>query len=160
MTVMQRVRGPARTTDLQAWEQLPGRDQVLERAGATATAVGHHVWIIGGRKGYGSTAWRPPSCTSWLWDLSHSHFYSTGSLIATIRNRRKHFYEDIMRYDTKMCRWDGGFGRVPFAGRAYHTAVPVGRKIWVIGGSDKIKAFSDVWVFDTDTLSWEEVKLQ
>ena len=72
----------------------------------------------------------------------------------------KHFYEDIMRYDTRTRRWDGGFDRVPFTGRAYHTAVLVGRMIWVIGGCNQERTLGDAWVFDTDDLSWEEVQLQ
>ena len=75
--------------------------------------------------------------------------------------RRDHeFLHDILRYDTKLRRWDGGFARVPFTARAYHTAVLLGHKIWVIGGSNRQEAFGDVWVFDTDSLSWAEVTLR
>ncbi len=66
----------------------------------------------------------------------------------------------MLRYDTKLQRWDCGFARVPFGPRAYHTAALLGHKIWVVGGCNRRVAFGDVWVFDTDSLSWEEVTLR
>ena len=44
--------------------------------------------------------------------------------------------------------------------RAYHSAVRCGTKVWVIGGSDLGTIFSDIWVLDTITLSWEEVSVR
>ncbi|BDA40842.1 probable Kelch repeat-containing protein 2 at N-terminal half [Coccomyxa sp. Obi] len=105
-----------------SWQLLPHRD-FLERAGHSATVVGKHILITGGRNG--------PT-----------------------------FYNDLIRLDTQLLRWDCGFQKPPFQPRAYHTAVLCGTKVWVIGGSDMGAVLHDVWVLDTITLSWEAVTVR
>lgn len=70
--------------------------------------------------------------------------------------RRDNFFKDLLRFDTKLQRWDSGFNPLPFEGRAYHTATVLADKIWVIGGSSADAIFSDVWVFDILSQEWEK----
>ncbi|EIN05797.1 galactose oxidase [Punctularia strigosozonata HHB-11173 SS5] len=44
--------------------------------------------------------------------------------------------------------------------RGYHTANLIGNVMVVIGGSDGRECFSDVWLFNIDTLGWLNVKLE
>lgn len=66
----------------------------------------------------------------------------------------------MLRFDTVSQRWESGFNSLPFQGRAYHTAVLLGNKIWVMGGSNECTAFHDTWVLDTETLAWESVAIR
>ncbi|CAL8466866.1 g6402 [Coccomyxa elongata] len=117
-----RSTGLGRQSREGSWQLLPGRG-FLQRAGHTATVVGKHILITGGRNG-------------------------------------QTFYNDLIRLDTQLLRWDCGFQKPPFQPRAYHTAVCCGTKVWVIGGSDMGTIMPDVWVLDTVTLSWESVTVR
>ena len=66
----------------------------------------------------------------------------------------------MLRFDTSLQRWECGFSRLPFPGRAYHTAVLLGTKIWVMGGFGSCTMFHDTWIYDTDILSWESMAIR
>ena len=67
------------------------------------------------------------------------------------------FHGDVLVVDIRAGTCEplqGLKGSESFAPRAGHTAVPVGREIWVLGGSNNECIFSDVAVLDVDKRVW------
>lgn len=71
------------------------------------------------------------------------------------------FLNDMYAFDVDLLNWSQVLADeaspLP-APRGAHTAVAVGRKLYVFGGQSKAETLSDLWVFDTDRARWTQVR--
>ena len=63
----------------------------------------------------------------------------------------------MVSYNTASGHWDHGYARVPFDGRAYHTATYVDEEVIVVGGSTFESVCGDVWAFKPKHRSWRQL---
>jgi len=122
------------------WTQLePQGTPPDRRCGHSASVIDGKIWIFGGRV-----------------KVKKSGFFDTEGTGVQYRN-------DLHCYDPTMNEWyryePRGIGP---SGRALHTAVVVGRKIYIFGGANSSgnrtdsSGFCDLYELDIDTMSWTE----
>ncbi len=118
LTFVMRSIGRGRQSREGSWQLLPGRG-FLQRAGHTATVVGKHILITGGRNG----------CVTPL--NEELGMQSSGKSLSRARTdavNRQTFYNDLIRLDTQLLRWDCGFQKPPF--QAIVPLLPEHTKTW------------------------------
>lgn len=75
---------------------------------------------------------------------------------AFILNFRSTFYGDLLQFNLSKTSWKELCPQLDrFSPKANHSAIAVGGKLWVVGGSNNDCVCSDVGFLDLKTLTWE-----
>eukprot|EP01127_Copromyxa_protea_P002768 TRINITY_DN12729_c0_g1_i1.p1 TRINITY_DN12729_c0_g1~~TRINITY_DN12729_c0_g1_i1.p1 ORF type:complete len:547 (-),score=113.97 TRINITY_DN12729_c0_g1_i1:75-1715(-) len=128
-------------TELMTWTKLEPTGNIPERrCSHSAVAIDGKIWVFGGR------------CKV---NLGSSFFSGTG---VQYRN-------DLYCFDPVRCEWSRyePRGSGP-SGRSMHSAINIGKKMYVFGGAqstgvrDDTTGFCDLYELDIETMTWTEVE--
>ncbi|KAK1680165.1 hypothetical protein QYE76_041013 [Lolium multiflorum] len=147
------------------------KDTPSPRLGHTITAVGNHIYAIGGRAGPSEilddvwvlqsteNRWSRVECSGNIFQPRHRHaavaaaskIYVFGGL------SNEGIYSCMNILDTESMQWDviPAASEWPCA-RHSHSLVSYGSKLFMFGGHDGQRALDDFYSFDVTTLRWNK----
>ncbi|XP_068668114.1 tRNA wybutosine-synthesizing protein 2/3/4 isoform X2 [Aristolochia californica] len=144
------------------------------RLGHTSSAVGEHVFVIGGRGdptkilsdvwvlNAAKGEWKLLDCTGSEFNRRHRHAAATvGSKIYVFGGLNHETIYSCMHFlDTETLQWNkiSNEGKEWPCARHSHSLVAKGMQLFMFGGFDGEKALGDLYSFDVGTCAWKKEK--
>ncbi|KAF7008271.1 hypothetical protein CFC21_023064 [Triticum aestivum] len=152
-------------------KEINVKDSPSPRMGHTTTAVGNHIYAVGGRAGPSEilddvwvlqsteNRWSRVECSGDIFHPRHRHAAAAAALKIYVFGglSNEGIYSCLNILDTESMRWNviSAAGEWPCA-RHSHSLVSYGSTLFMFGGHDGQRALNDFYSFDTTTLSWNK----